>query len=352
MTRLTGIFITAALVVAALAAPAAGASNDPLFGRQWGLHRIGAEEAWVTSDGTGALIAIVDSGVDLGHPDLSTKIVNKTDGDFVEPGGTCKKEPGKNGTKTCVQDGAQDRNGHGTHVAGIAAAITGNGVGVAGTAPGAKLLPVRVLDADGEGTTDRIAKGIRYAADQGAHVVNLSLGYSIGEGEVAAATGGLKPVHDAIAYALSKGAVVVVAAGNDSAPLCAEPAAAPAVLCVGATDTNDLRSYFSNGDATLMKRYLVAPGGAGLTCGGEILSTYLRGAETYCSDESGYEGTSGTSMAAPFVSGVAALLSAKGLSNTQIVDCILSQTDDLGVAGRDPVFGYGRLNATKAVSNC
>lgn len=351
-TRSTGVLALAALVVAALAGPAAGATNDPLYDQQWALPKIQAEQAWATSDGTGALIAVVDSGVDLGHPDLSSKIVDNPDSDFVEPNGTCTKEPGKNGGRTCVQDGAQDRNGHGTHVAGIAAALTGNGVGVAGTAPGAKILPVRVLDADGSGTSAQIGSGIRYAADHGADVINLSLGATTGVGDVLKLIGDLDPVYEAIAHANAKGAVVVVAAGNDSAPVCAEPAAAPAVLCVGATDSNDLRSYFSNGDATLMKNYLVAPGGGGLTCAGEILSTYLRGAETFCTDGGGYEGTSGTSMAAPFVSGVAALLAAKGLSSGEIVDCILSQTDDLGVPGRDPVFGYGRLNAAKAVTNC
>ena len=350
--RLTGALAVAVLVVATLPGPALGATNDPYFAQQWGLSRIEAEQAWTTSDGTGALIAVVDSGVDLGHPDLSTKIVANPDADFVEPNGTCKKEPGKNGGRTCVQDGAQDRNGHGTHVAGIAAAITGNGVGVAGTAPGARILPVRVLNADAEGDTGQVAAGIRYAADKGADVINLSLGFLTGQGEVLNLIGELDPVYSAISYANAKGSVVVVAAGNDSGPVCAEPAAAPAVLCVGATDNNDLRSFYSNGDATLMKNYLVAPGGGGLSCAGEIFSTYLRGAETLCTTQTGYEGASGTSMAAPFVSGVAALLSAKGLSSTQIVDCIISETDDLGAPGRDPLFGYGRLNAAKAVAGC
>lgn len=340
------------LVVAVVAGPAAGASNDTYFAQQWGLQRIRAEQAWPIADGTGAVIAVVDTGVDLTHPDLSSKIIDNPDADFSEPNGTCKKAPGKNGTRTCTQDGAQDRNGHGTHVAGIAAAITGNTTGVAGTAPGAQILPVRVLDADGAGSTGEVAAGIRYAADQGADVINLSLGFLTGQGEVVKLVGGLDPVYQAIAYANSKGALTVIAAGNDSAPVCAEPAAAPGVLCVGATDRRDLRSWYSNGDATSMKNYLVAPGGDGLLCAGDIFSTYLRGARTDCSGEDGYEGFSGTSMATPFVSGVAALLAGKGLTNTQIIDRILSCTDDLGIPGRDPVFGHGRLNALKAVSGC
>lgn len=350
--KFVGAIVATALVGAAFAAPAAAASNDPYFGKQWGLSKIQAEQAWATSDGTGTIIAVVDTGVDLAHPDLSSKIIDNPDADFSEPNGTCKKAPGKDGAKTCVQDGAQDKNGHGTHVAGIAAALTGNGVGVAGTAPGAQILPVRVLDADGAGSTDEVAAGIRYAADHGAHVINLSLGFLTGVGEVVNLVGGLGPVYSAIEYANSHGAVVVIAAGNDAAPVCAEPSAAPSVLCVGATDRQDLRSWYSNGDATQMKNYLVAPGGEGLSCAGDIFSTYLRGADTYCSSESGYEGLSGTSMATPFVSGVAALLAAKGLSNKAIIGCILSTTDDLGIPGRDSVYGHGRLNAAKAVAAC
>ncbi|MDP9067356.1 MAG: S8 family serine peptidase [Actinomycetota bacterium] len=352
MRKLTGALAAAALATVVAAGPASGASNDPYFGKQWGLQKIQADQAWAAADGTGAIIAIVDTGVDLGHEDLSSKIINNSDADFSEPDGECKKAPGKNGARTCTQDGAQDENGHGTHVAGIAAALTGNGIGVAGTAPGAQILPVRVLDAEGSGSTDEVAAGIRYAADHGADVINLSLGFLTGLGEVVNLVGGLDPVHDAIAHANSMGSVVVIAAGNDGAPVCAEPSAASGVLCVGATDRNDLRSWYSNGDATQMKNYLVAPGGEGLTCAGDIFSTYLRTERTYCSDEAGYEGLSGTSMATPFVSGVAGLLAGKGLSNSQIISCILGTTDDLGTPGRDSIYGYGRVNALKAVTSC
>jgi subtilisin family serine protease len=326
--------LLAALLVAALAAPAHSAPNDPLFSKQWGLTRIQAPEAWQVSTGAGALIAIVDTGVDLRHPDLAAKLVVHKDADFVEPG----KAP-------------HDREGHGTHVAGIAGAITNNGIGVAGTAPDAKLLPVRVLDAAGEGTTDWLARGIRYAADKGAHVVNLSLTFTEGLDQVTKITGGLQPVYQAIDYAYRRGAVVVASAGNSSFPLCAEPSAHPRVLCVGATDRDDRRSFYSNLDATLTSNFLVAPGGDDLTCEGDIFSTYLRAKESICAPR-GYEALAGTSMAAPFVSGTAALLAAKGLSNDRIVECITSNTDDLGLPGRDPVFGYGRLNALKAVTSC
>jgi len=328
--------------------PAEGATNDPYRSRQWGLDRIQADSAWALADGTGALIAVVDTGVDLGHPDLAAKIVAYPDADFVERNGTCT---GSLRNRTCVQDGAQDANGHGTHVAGIAAALTNNGIGVAGTAPGARILPVRVLDANGEGTADQVAAGIRYAADKGADVINLSLGFLSGLDQVAKILGELDPVYAAIDYAWSKGAVIAIAAGNNSFPLCAEPSAHPRAVCVGATDQNDLRTFYSNGDATLSSTYLVAPGGAGLLfCSGDIYSTYLRSKATTCGPGLGYEALAGTSMATPFVSGVAALLAGRGLSNQQIVDRLKTTSDDLGLPGRDALFGYGRVNAVRAVS--
>src|SRR5207249_216773 len=135
--------------------------NDPLFPHQWGLTQIKAPDAWAHGAlGAGVTIAIVDTGVDLNHPDLGSKIVAGAD---LVSGETCTP-------------GDQDLNGHGTHVAGIAAALTNNGIGVAGTAPDAKIMPVRVLDSTGSGSTDDVAAGIRWAADHGAQVINLSLG--------------------------------------------------------------------------------------------------------------------------------------------------------------------------------
>ena len=331
----------------ALAVPAGAASNDPYFSKQWGLQKIQAEQAWATSTGSGVLVAVVDSGVDLTHPDLAANIVSNADADFVDPNG---------------RDGAQDENGHGTHVAGIIGAVANNGTGIAGVAPGAKILPVRVLDAEGNGTTDDVAAGIKYAADKGAKVINLSVGIDP-RGHAVKLIGALDPIYEAIDHAVSKGAVLSIAAGNDSFPLCGEPAANPGVVCVGATDKRDLISWYSNYDAPeIHPNYLVAPGGSSAAsfaldpssplCGEDIFSTYLRTATTFCSGQEGYEAIAGTSMAAPHVSGVAALLAAKGLSNTQIVSCLKSSADDLGVPGRDPLFGYGRVNALKAVTSC
>jgi subtilisin family serine protease len=333
MTRTRSVAVMSASLVALvlLAGTSAYASNDPYFSKQWGLTRIQAEPAWATATGAGTTIAVVDTGVDLGHPDLAGNIVG-TGRDFVEG-----------------DNNAQDENGHGTHVAGIAAAVTGNGVGVAGTAPDASILPVRVLDEEGSGSTEEIAAGIRWAADNGADVINLSLGFLSGVDKVILITGGLEPVYDAIDHANSLGVVVVAAAGNDSFPLCSEPSGHPDVVCVGATDQRDARSWFSNSDATMTSQYLVAPGGDGLTCASDIWSTYLRTAESFCA-EAGYEALAGTSMAAPFVSGVAALVDSKGLGRDAIIACLLSKTDDLGTPGRDPIYGYGRVNASKAVT--
>ena len=350
----------AAVAVLAAASPVAASSVDPYSGLQWNLEKIQADEAWAVSNGTGAIVAVADSGVDLTHPDLVANIINNSNSDFVEPEGNCTGSR----PKVCVQDGSQDELGHGTHVAGIIGAVADNGIGVAGVAPGARILPVRVLDENGEGTGD-LAGGIRYATDNGADVINLSLGFPAGAGEALGLIGDLDDVYSALDYAWNQGSLVVVAAGNDSAPICAEPASGHNVLCVGATDSRDLLSYYSNSDAISLDNYLVAPGGDGHSgwslgpdsptaalCSGDIFSTYLRGATTWCSNESGYDANAGTSMAAPHVSGVAALLAAKGLTNQQIVDCLLNTTDDLGAPGRDSVYGHGRVNALKAVTGC
>ena len=335
--------------VALAAAPAAAGTNDPYFDRQWGLHKLQAEQAWATTTGEGAVVAIVDSGVDLGHPDLAANLLPAADADFVDPDS---------------EDGPQDELGHGTHVAGIVAAVTGNGIGVAGVSPGAKLLPVRVIDEEGRGT-GQVHTGIRYAVDRGADVINLSSGYNAGVGEALGAIGGLDHVYAAFDYAWDRGSLVIVSAGNDSAPICAEPSSQHHVICVGATDSRDLIAGYSNHDATLMDNFLVAPGGDGKAgyslgpssptasmCGDDIWSTYLRSDKSWCSKEAGYESNSGTSMAAPHVAGVAALLASKGLSNQEITACLFRTSDDLGAPGRDPVYGYGRVNALRAVTSC
>jgi subtilisin family serine protease len=250
--------------------------------------------------------------------------------------------------------GPQDENGHGTHVAGIAAAITGNGRGVAGTAPRAKILPVRVLDKNGDGEDTAINAGIRWAAKHGAKVINLSLG---GVPLVDNLSGNGDATESAVAYAFRKGAVVVASAGNESIPLCEYPAAAKYAVCVAATDRNGLPSFYSNfpvdPDGTVAVR---APGGAGdpLFCESDrdIWSTmWPRSADDHCGGTiRGYDTLAGTSMAAPFVSGVAALLAGKGRRAGQILECLKTKSSNNGFY--DPVNGYGIVNANAAVAGC
>ncbi|MDT4940166.1 MAG: serine protease, partial [Pseudonocardiales bacterium] len=283
----------------------------------------------------------VDTGVDLNHPDLQGQLVGGVD---LVSGATCTP-------------GAQDLNGHGTHVAGIAAAATNNGIGVAGTAPAAKIMPVRVLDASGSGSTDDIANGIRWAADHGASVINLSIGEGI---DVAGITSVSVPIElgnlsSAVDYAYSKGAVIVAAAGNETMPFCDYPSASAKAICVAATDSTGFPSFYSNFPSRLDGGIAVrAPGGDGSgDCVGDIWSTFwpgATGAEAESCPPKGYEAIAGTSMATPFVSGIAAILRGAGLTNAQVMDCIKRTSSNNG--SYDPVNGYGIVSAEAAVAVC
>src|SRR4051794_35371641 len=179
--------------------------NDPLLAKQWGLAQIKASGAWSRGAmGAGASIAVIDTGVDLNHPDLQSQL---------SPGVDMVSD------EACTP-GAQDLTGHGTHVAGIAAAATNNGIGVAGVAPQAKIMPVRVLDADGSGSTDDIINGIHWAADHGASVINMSLGDDLPIPFI-----DVSGISDAVDYAYAHGTVVVAAAGNEMLPFCEFPSA-------------------------------------------------------------------------------------------------------------------------------
>ncbi len=281
--------------------------NDPYFGQQWNLPAVHAPEAWDVTQGAGVRVAVVDTGVDCGHPDLS---------------GQCAAQVNYVG-------GFQDDNGHGTHVAGIIAALTNNGVGVAGVASGVKLVALKVLDQNGEGTTATAAAAIVDAVRlYGAKVINLSFGGPRDPGGPDAV------LQAAIDEAYARGAVVVAAAGNCN-PSCTtiiDPAAMDHVLAVAAVNNNRERASFSNYGSYID---LAAPGE-------NILST---------SPRCGYRFMSGTSMAAPHVSAVAALvLSLRPDLGPDAVATILFQTaDDLGAPGRDPCYGYGLVNAYRAV---
>jgi len=274
--------------------------NDTYFTDQWSLTKVEAPTAWDLGQSADSVqIAVIDTGVDSTHPDLAGKVINGHD--YVDN-----------------DNDPMDLNGHGTHVAGVAAAVTNNQQGIAGMAPKAKIYAVRVLDENGKGTLDKVASGIVEAADHGAKVINLSLGSSQSA----------QTLKDAIDYAWNKGAVVVAAAGNDGTSAPTYPAYYNQVLAVAATDSSDHKAEFSNYGKWVD---VAAPGV-------DITSTYVGG---------GYKMMSGTSMAVPQVSGLAALLAAKGKNNTQILGTIQSTPDKVTGTGTD--WEYGRINALRAM---
>lgn len=281
--------------------------NDPMIKDQYSLRKVDAEGAWKINQGkSDVVIGIVDTGVDLDHPDLKDKLLSGYNA--ISPG-------------TPPKDDAK----HGTHVAGIAAAIGNNAVGISGLAPNCKILPVKVLG-NGTGSIATISDGLIWAADNGADVVNMSLGTYTEE----------KTLGEAVKYALSKNVVCIATMGNDNMEKRRFPAGFPGMIAIGSTDENDKKSTFSNyGDWITVS----APGT-------NILSTL----PTYMSPN-GYGKLSGTSMAAPLVTGLAGLIrsQSKGLSPAETSKLLKAGTDDLGDAGFDKYFGAGRVNAAKTL---
>ncbi|WP_376766335.1 S8 family peptidase [Thermoactinomyces mirandus] len=274
--------------------------ND-LTSRQWGPQKVQAPQAWdVSQSSSSTVIAIVDTGVQANHPDLNGKVIQGYD--FVDNDNV-----------------AQDGNGHGTHCAGIAAAVTNNGIGMAGMAPNARIMAVRVLDNQGSGTFADVADGIVFAAQNGADVISLSLGGSVGS----------TALQNAVQQAWNNGAVVVAAAGNSGVSLPSYPAYYSQAIAVASTTSSDTLSYFSNYGSWVD---VAAPGS-------DIYSTYIN---------SSYRNLSGTSMATPHVAGLAALLASQGRSNSQIRAAIENTADQ--ISGTGYYFEHGRINANRAVN--
>ncbi|WP_433954912.1 S8 family serine peptidase [Janibacter indicus] len=353
MKTWTAPFAAAACAVGLVvtAGSAGAATDDPLRDELYGLDQVHAEQAWSSSRGAGTVVAVVDTGVDLGHPDLQGRLVPGADFVCGEQKGSCGDGSWKG------QDGeGQEPDVHGTHVAGTIAATADNGIGVAGVAPDAKVMPIKVLE-DGSGTNEDIAEGIRYAADNGADVINLSLGGLPGT-QIFSILGLDTTMKDAIQYARDKGTLTVAAAGNTSTLLCNDPAFSSDSICVGATDKNEMKSYFSELPVTFRGKGVAAPGGSGRLLGGDcsedILSTVPRGTGTdECGEGKDYAAFAGTSMATPHVAGVAAILFGQGRSMANVEQAILSTSRHplLGArGGYSALYGRGIVDAEAAVA--
>ncbi|TWJ18783.1 S8 family serine peptidase [Geobacter argillaceus] len=279
--------------------------NDPSFSSQWHLPKIFAPQGWDTVTGSPSVdIAIADSGVDPTHPDLAGKLI-----------------PGYNFYDN--NNNTSDVYGHGTKVAGTAAAIGNNGIGVTGVAWGSAIMPLRVSDTAGYGYYSMMANAIVYAADHGVRIVNLSFG----------GTSSSTTLQSAIDYAWSKGTIVFASAGNSNVSTLTYPAACNHAVAVAATDSSDNKASFSNYGSWIT---VAAPGSG-------IYTTANGG---------GYASVSGTSFSSPITAGVAALILSVNplLSAQQVVDILKQNTDDLGTPGFDQYFGYGRVNVAKAVA--
>jgi serine protease len=307
----------ASAVVGVGAAAASGSArvmrrvpNDPHYSRQWGPEAISLPYAWdFTTGSSSVIVAVIDTGVQTDHPDLASHMT--TGYDFYN-------------RSTYVRD----INGHGTHVAGIIGAVTNNGLGMAGINWNVRIMPLKATDDSGSGYLDlsMIIEALRYAADHGASVVNMS--FQIGD-----ASSGEDPFMDqAIQYAYNRGVTMVAAAGNDGEPWVAYPGRDPRVIAVGAVGPDLVRAEWSNYGS---KVDVVAPGA-------DILSAW---------PTNSFANASGTSMATPHVAGLAALMIASGVRGPAAVANALRETAmDLGFPGQDSEHGWGLVNAHAAVT--
>jgi subtilisin family serine protease len=296
------------------------------------LAQIGAERAWARTTGAGVRIGIVDTGVDLGHEDLTGKIVAATD---------CI---GSLGNPANCQGSGQDDQGHGTHVAGIAAAYKDNGKGGAGVAPDAELVVAKVLSSTGAATTEDVIAGIRWVVDHGARVVNLSLsdpGLTIAP---------LRPstqLQEGIDYAWTHGSVPVLAAGYSERRVVAgnrSTAGDRNAIVVGATGADDRVTKYSP-PMGAARFAVLAPGGSGSDQSSGVLSTFW-----VAERPNTYRFMAGTSMAAPYVSGAIALLLAEGYNPLGAVQRLMVTANPAVDCGMGSPSCYGRIDVAEATA--
>ena len=297
-------------------------TDDPYFVYQWGLQKIKAPSAWNIQSGlgSGVKVAVIDTGVDYTHVDLAGIVDTANDKDYVD--GDNDVFPG-----TCSTNGV--REWHGTFVSGIIAAID-NTAGIVGVSQ-VEILPIRVLNECGSGSTSNVAAGISYAASKDVDVINLSLGSSFKS----------RTLESAVNNAYNSGVVIVASAGNSGTAQKFYPASFKNAIAVSALDnSNNLASYSTYGKSI----ELSAPGGDGDAATSEWILSII--------PSNSYAISIGTSFSAPHVSGVAALVKAEYplATNVEIREHLQTTADDLGDSGRDNIYGYGLVNAYVAVN--
>jgi subtilisin family serine protease len=284
-------------------------TNDPNYREQWGIFSTNTDRAWsILNSSMEIKVAIVDTGVDYNHPDLKNRVLRELGYNFI------------NNSRDVMDD-----NWHGTHVAGIIAAEADNNIGITGIVGKAnvKIIPIKALDSNGQGSSDIIAKGIKYAADTGADIINFSVGFDVKDAYIG----------EAIKYAKSKGVLVIVSSGNNGRNSdYTSPAGDEGAYTISSVNIDNQVSVFSNFGSSVK---LAAPGE-------EILSTVPGG---------GYEYRDGTSMAAPLVAGVAAMVKAQNpmLTADEIENILSSSAVDIMENGSDIYTGYGIIDSYRAL---
>ncbi len=312
----------------------------------WWLKRVRADQAWSISRGTDVPVAVIDTGLDFNHPDIASNVWSNP----AELNGISGFDDDGNGFVDDVHgwdyynwdNDPRDDHGHGTAVAGVIGAAVDNTLGIAGIAPEAKIIPIKVLNSQGSGYVSHVISAIRYAADLGAKVINLSLGVM----KNFLSKSLQNSFQSAVAYAKNKGTVVVAAAGNENNRVeNSYPAGIKDVIAVGAIEpVTDKRAYFSNFGKLLD---FVAPGV-------DILSLRAGGTSFGASSvlDPNYSRASGTSFSSPIVAGIVALIRSKfpTFNFDQIYTQLRNSATDLGAAGFDNYYGYGLVDAVKALA--